>query len=94
MDASDIVTKINRISYPDTVGNVALQLFINQLSIADNARIDYMSEAETVNNLMTCCIHQAQLFVEAIVKIEPISDIYDTNAERVGEAGEPTDRPA
>lgn len=74
------------------------KLFLNQLSVT-GLRLDYLSEKEQVKDLMNGCFDMADLIYATISErgvayIDDDDDIYNTNAERVGEAGEPTDRPA
>lgn len=85
---------IKAFKYRKNVGELAFPIFICALEKADDIRVDYMSDALKLDDLMDRSILAAKIFISKLGEIRDITDIDNTNAERVGEAGEPTDRPA
>lgn len=73
---------------------LSISIFLAQLANVDDIRIDYMSDREKIEELQRQSINVAVSFFSKIDFIVNNADLYNTDAERVGETGESTDRPA
>jgi hypothetical protein len=76
------------------VSSLARKIFLVSLAKVDDIRVDYLSDREKLDGLMNDSIIASKKFHVKLVESFYNNDIDYTDAERVGETGESTDRPA